>query len=84
MIEVVVSRLGMDPGTQTYVVVLQEKGGAYAFLACCLYWLQPYELPRQPSDGLGLVSLILLLTVRGLVGAAKSLNRFLVRVDENP
>ncbi|HXT15830.1 MAG TPA: bifunctional nuclease family protein [Gemmatimonadaceae bacterium] len=27
MIEVVVSRLGMDPGTQTYVVVLQEKGG---------------------------------------------------------
>jgi uncharacterized protein len=28
MIEVVVSRLGMDPGTQTYVVVLQEKGGA--------------------------------------------------------
>ena len=28
MIEVVISRLGMDPGTQTYVVVLQEKGGA--------------------------------------------------------
>src|SRR6201990_527959 len=28
MIEVVVSRLGMDPGTQSYVVVLQEKGGA--------------------------------------------------------
>src|SRR3954462_12512323 len=28
MIEVIVSRLGMDPGTQTYVVVLQEKGGA--------------------------------------------------------
>ena len=28
MIEVVVSRLGMDPGNQTYVVVLQEKGGA--------------------------------------------------------
>jgi hypothetical protein len=28
MIEVVVSRLGMDPGGQTYVVVLQEKGGA--------------------------------------------------------
>ncbi len=28
MIEVVVSRLGMDPGTQTYVVVLQEKGGS--------------------------------------------------------
>ena len=28
MIEVVVSRLGMDPGTQTYVVVLQEKDGA--------------------------------------------------------
>lgn len=27
MIEVVVSRLGMDPATQTYVVVLQEKGG---------------------------------------------------------
>jgi bifunctional DNase/RNase len=27
MIEVVVSRLGMDPGTQSYVVVLQEKGG---------------------------------------------------------
>jgi bifunctional DNase/RNase len=27
MIEVVVSRLGMDPGTQTYVVVLQEKDG---------------------------------------------------------
>jgi hypothetical protein len=27
MIEVVVSRLGMDPGTQAYVVVLQEKGG---------------------------------------------------------
>lgn len=27
MIEVVVSRLGMDPNTQTYVVVLQEKGG---------------------------------------------------------
>src|SRR3954470_23217718 len=25
MVEVVVSRLGMDPGTQTYVVVLQEK-----------------------------------------------------------
>jgi bifunctional DNase/RNase len=28
MIEVIVSRLGMDPGGQTYVVVLQEKGGA--------------------------------------------------------
>jgi uncharacterized protein len=28
MIEVVVSRLGMDPGSQAYVVVLQEKGGA--------------------------------------------------------
>jgi hypothetical protein len=28
MIEVVVSRLGMDPGQQTYVVVLQEKDGA--------------------------------------------------------
>lgn len=28
MVEVYVSRLGMDPGTQTYVVVLQEKGGA--------------------------------------------------------
>jgi bifunctional DNase/RNase len=28
MVEVTVSRLGMDPGTQTYVVVLQEKGGA--------------------------------------------------------
>lgn len=27
MVEVVVSRLGMDPGTQTYVVVLQEKAG---------------------------------------------------------
>lgn len=27
MIEVIVSRLGMDPGTQTYVVVLQEKEG---------------------------------------------------------
>jgi uncharacterized protein len=27
MIEVVVSRLGVDPGTQGYVVVLQEKGG---------------------------------------------------------
>jgi uncharacterized protein len=27
MIEVVVSRLGLDPGTQAYVVVLQEKGG---------------------------------------------------------
>jgi bifunctional DNase/RNase len=27
MIEVVVSRLGMDPGTQAYVVVLQEKDG---------------------------------------------------------
>jgi bifunctional DNase/RNase len=27
MIEVVISRLGMDPGTQTYVVVLQEKHG---------------------------------------------------------
>lgn len=27
MIEVVVSRLGIDPGSQTYVVVLQEKGG---------------------------------------------------------
>jgi bifunctional DNase/RNase len=27
MIEVVVSRLGMDPSTQGYVVVLQEKGG---------------------------------------------------------
>lgn len=28
MVEVVVSRLGMDPGSQAYVVVLQEKGGA--------------------------------------------------------
>jgi bifunctional DNase/RNase len=28
MVEVVISRLGMDPGTQTYVVVLQEKSGA--------------------------------------------------------
>jgi len=28
MIEVVVSRLGMDPGQQAYVVVLQEKDGA--------------------------------------------------------
>jgi uncharacterized protein len=28
MIEVVVSRLGMDPGSQAYVVILQEKGGA--------------------------------------------------------
>lgn len=28
MIEVVVSRLGMDPGQQTYVVVLQERNGA--------------------------------------------------------
>jgi uncharacterized protein len=28
MIEVVVSRLGLDSSTQTYVVVLQEKGGA--------------------------------------------------------
>src|SRR5436305_30496 len=28
MIEVQVSRLGIDPGTQAYVVVLQEKGGA--------------------------------------------------------
>jgi hypothetical protein len=27
MIEVVVSRLGIEPGSQTYVVVLQEKGG---------------------------------------------------------
>ncbi len=27
MIEVVVSRLGMDPGTQGYVVILQEKDG---------------------------------------------------------
>ncbi|MEO7084405.1 MAG: bifunctional nuclease family protein [Gemmatimonadaceae bacterium] len=27
MIEVVISRLGMDPSTQSYVVVLQEKGG---------------------------------------------------------
>lgn len=27
MIEVVVSRLGMDPTNQTYVVVLQERGG---------------------------------------------------------
>src|SRR5215475_168726 len=27
MIEVVVSRLGLDPGTQAYVVVLQETGG---------------------------------------------------------
>lgn len=27
MIEVVVSKLGVDPGSQTYVVVLQEKGG---------------------------------------------------------
>src|SRR5438552_12526571 len=28
MIEVVVSRLGLDSSTQTYVVVLQEKGGS--------------------------------------------------------
>ena len=28
MVEVVVSRLGIDPGTQSYVVVLQEKGGS--------------------------------------------------------
>jgi bifunctional DNase/RNase len=28
MVEVVVSRLGMDPGTQTYVIVLQEKAGS--------------------------------------------------------
>ena len=28
MIEVVVTRLGMDPGQQTYVVVLQERNGA--------------------------------------------------------
>ena len=28
MIEVIVSRLGMDAGSQAYVVVLQEKGGA--------------------------------------------------------
>ena len=28
MIEVVVSKLGIDPGTKTYVVVLQEKGAA--------------------------------------------------------
>jgi hypothetical protein len=28
MIEVVISRLGMDPSTQSYVVVLQEKGGS--------------------------------------------------------
>jgi len=28
MIEVQVSRLGIDPGTQAYVVVLQEKAGA--------------------------------------------------------
>lgn len=28
MIEVVVSRLGMDPGSQAYVVILQEKGGS--------------------------------------------------------
>ena len=28
MVEVVVSRLGMDPGTQTYVVVLPEKAGS--------------------------------------------------------
>ena len=27
MIEVVVSRLGMDPARQSYVVVLQEKDG---------------------------------------------------------
>ena len=27
MIEVVVSKLGVDPGNQSYVVVLQEKGG---------------------------------------------------------
>src|SRR3954471_18781622 len=27
MIEVVVSKLGIDPGTKTYVVVLQEKAG---------------------------------------------------------
>ena len=27
MIEVAVFRLGMDPATQSYVVVLQEKGG---------------------------------------------------------
>jgi uncharacterized protein len=28
MVEVVVSKLGIDPGTQSYVVVLQEKDGA--------------------------------------------------------
>jgi bifunctional DNase/RNase len=28
MIEVIISRLGMDPSTQSYVVVLQEKGGS--------------------------------------------------------
>lgn len=28
MIEVVVSRLGVEPGSQSYVIVLQEKGGA--------------------------------------------------------
>ena len=28
MIEVVVSRLGVEPGSQSYVVVLQEKGGS--------------------------------------------------------
>lgn len=27
MIEIVISRLGMDPSTQSYVIVLQEKGG---------------------------------------------------------
>ena len=27
MVEVVVSRLGIDPSSQAYVVVLQEKGG---------------------------------------------------------
>ena len=27
MVEVIVSRLGMDPASQTYVVVLQEKNG---------------------------------------------------------
>ena len=30
MVEVIVSRLGLDSGTQTYVVVLQEKGGSRA------------------------------------------------------
>ena len=29
MIEVVVSRLGMDPGTQAYVVVLLDEGRAW-------------------------------------------------------